>query len=68
MAATKKILIVEDEKILGEMYQDKFIQAGLKILLGVQFVPRPMINLYRLESILKYAKPLRLTGRRRLLK
>jgi len=25
---TKKILLVEDEKMLGEMYRDKFIQAG----------------------------------------
>lgn len=28
----KKILIVEDEQILGEMYQDKFVQAGFKVL------------------------------------
>jgi len=34
MAATKKILIVEDEKILGEMYRDKFIQAGFEIILA----------------------------------
>ncbi len=35
MVATKKILIVEDEKILGEMYRDKFIQAGFEIILAV---------------------------------
>jgi len=27
----KKILIIEDEKILGEMYRDKFIQAGFGV-------------------------------------
>ena len=32
---SKKILIVEDEKILGEMYRDKFIQAGFEIILAV---------------------------------
>ena len=31
----KKILIVEDEKILGEMYRDKFILAGFEIILAV---------------------------------
>lgn len=30
----KKILIIEDEKILAEMYQDKFTQAGFKVLLA----------------------------------
>ncbi len=29
----KKILIVEDEKILAEMYQDKFTQAGFRVIL-----------------------------------
>ncbi len=28
-----KILIIEDEKILAEMYKDKFIQAGFEITL-----------------------------------
>jgi len=28
----KKILIIEDEKILAEMYRDKFIQAKFKVL------------------------------------
>lgn len=28
----KKILIIEDEKILGEMYRDKFILAGFDII------------------------------------
>ena len=27
----KKILIVEDEKILAEIYRDKFIEAGFKV-------------------------------------
>jgi len=30
----KKILLVEDEKILGEMYRDKLTQAGLKVYLA----------------------------------
>lgn len=28
----KKILIIEDEKILAEMYRDKFSQAGFKVI------------------------------------
>lgn len=27
----QKILIIEDEKALGEMYRDKFIQSGFKV-------------------------------------
>ena len=30
----KKILIIEDEKILGEMYRDKFIQTGFDAVLA----------------------------------
>ena len=30
----KKILLIEDEKILAEMYRDKFTQAGLKVYLA----------------------------------
>ena len=30
----KKILIIEDEKILGEMYRDKFIQEGFEVILA----------------------------------
>ena len=30
----KKILIIEDEKILGEMYRDKFIQEGFNAVLA----------------------------------
>ncbi|MDD2696774.1 MAG: response regulator [Candidatus Pacebacteria bacterium] len=29
----KKILIIEDEKILGQMYKDKFLQAGFNTTL-----------------------------------
>lgn len=29
----KKILIVEDEKILAEMYYDRFVQAGFKVVM-----------------------------------
>ena len=28
----KKILIIEDEKILGEMYYDKFTEAGFEVV------------------------------------
>lgn len=27
----KKILLIEDEKILAEMYRDKFTQAGFEV-------------------------------------
>ncbi len=30
----KKILIVEDEEILAEMYHDRFVQAGFKVVLA----------------------------------
>lgn len=30
----KKILIIEDEKILAEMYRDKFIREGFKVILA----------------------------------
>jgi DNA-binding response OmpR family regulator len=30
----KKILLIEDEKILAEMYRDKFTQAGFKVFLA----------------------------------
>lgn len=30
----KKILIVEDEKILAEMYRDKFLQEGFEVYLA----------------------------------
>ena len=29
---SKKILLIEDEKILAEMYKDKFIKAGFKVI------------------------------------
>ncbi len=32
----KKILIVEDEKLLMEMYRDKFSEAGFKVSLAVE--------------------------------
>lgn len=30
----KKILIVEDEKMLAEMYHDRFVQAGFKVAMA----------------------------------
>jgi len=32
----KKILLVEDEKILAEMYKDKFTQAGFEVFLALE--------------------------------
>ena len=32
----KKILIVEDEKILAEMYKDKFTEAGFEVFLTLE--------------------------------
>jgi len=32
----KKILLVEDEKILAEMYRDKFTQAGFEVFLAFE--------------------------------
>jgi DNA-binding response OmpR family regulator len=32
----KKILIVEDEKILAEMYKDRFTQAGFEVTLAFE--------------------------------
>jgi len=54
----KKILIVEDEKILGEMYQDKFIQAGFEIVLagsaeeGHEFLSKEKPDLILLDILL----------------
>jgi len=31
----KKILLIEDEKILGEMYKEKFTQAGFEVSLVI---------------------------------
>lgn len=32
----KKILLIEDEKILAEMYRDKFTRAGFKVFLAFE--------------------------------
>ena len=32
----KKILLIEDEKILTEMYKDKFIRAGFEVFLAFE--------------------------------
>lgn len=32
----KKILLIEDEKILAEMYRDKFSQAGFEVVLAFE--------------------------------
>ena len=54
----KKILIVEDEKILGEMYQDKFIQAGFKVILthsaeeGLRVVQKEKPDIILLDILL----------------
>ena len=55
---SKKILIVEDEKILGEMYRDKFILAGFEIILagsaeeGNEFLLKEKPDLILLDILL----------------
>ncbi len=57
----KKILIVEDEKILGEMYYDKFIQAGFEVILahsaeeGIEVVSKEKPDLILLDILLPRA-------------
>ena len=54
----KKILIVEDEKILGEMYRDKFIQAGLDVVWagsaeeGLEYLSKDKPDLILLDILL----------------
>ncbi len=35
-SSQKKVLIIEDEKILAEMYKDKFIQAKLEVFSAIE--------------------------------
>ena len=57
----KKILIIEDEKILGEMYQDKFTQAGFKTILintaeeGIKATSKEKPDLILLDILLPKA-------------
>ena len=54
----KKILIVEDEIILGEMYKDKFEQAGLDVVLvesaekALEITPKVKPDLILLDILL----------------
>jgi len=54
----KKILIVEDEKILAEMYRDKFTQAGFEVILadsaeeGLKVTKKEMPDLILLDILL----------------
>lgn len=54
----KKILIVEDEVILGEMYKDKFEQAGLDVVLvesaekALEITPKVKPDLILLDILL----------------
>ena len=53
-----KILIIEDEKILAQMYKDKFIQAGFKVSLafdskeGLVITKKEMPDLILLDILL----------------
>ena len=53
-----KILIIEDEKILAQMYKDKFIQAGFKVSLafdskeGLEITKREKPDLILLDILL----------------
>lgn len=57
----KKILIVEDEKILREMYRDKFIQAGFEVILafsaeeGIEVIAKEKPDLILLDILLPRA-------------
>jgi len=54
----KKILIIEDERILGEMYRDKFQKSGFQISLvdnaedGIKFIAREKPDLVLLDILL----------------
>jgi DNA-binding response OmpR family regulator len=57
----KKILIVEDEKILGEMYRDILVHAGFKVEWvrsaeeGIEALPRVKPDLVLLDILLPKA-------------
>jgi len=57
----KKILIIEDEKILGEMYRDKFIQVGFEVVWadsaeeGMRVVSKEKPDLILLDILLPRA-------------
>ena len=57
----KKILIIEDEKILGEMYRDKFTQVGFKVVWvgsteeGIKVAPEVEPDLILLDILLPRA-------------
>ena len=54
----KTILLIEDETVLGEMYKDKFSQAGLKVIWtkqaedGLKIVKEKNIDLIVLDILL----------------
>lgn len=54
----KKLLIVEDEKILSEMYQDTFFQAGYEVFLastveeGIKIAKKEKPDLILLDILL----------------
>ncbi len=54
----KTILLIEDETILGEMYKDKFSQAGLKVIWtkqaedGLKIIKEKNIDLIVLDILL----------------
>ena len=53
-----KILIIEDDKILAEMYQDKFLQAGYEVNLafsseeGIKLAQKEKLDLILLDILL----------------
>jgi len=57
----KKILLIEDERILGEMYRDKFTQAGFDVVLvdtaeeGIKIDKKERFDLILLDILLPKA-------------
>ena len=53
-----KILIIEDEKMLGDMYREKFVQAGFEVILvgtaeeGIKIASKEKPDLILLDILL----------------
>lgn len=67
----KKILVIEDEKLLGEMYKDKLNQAGLEVILaesaeeGIRKLPEAKPDLVLLDILLPRENGISFLGKMR---